>query len=188
MHTYENWPGDTPHATSRLPACTAANYGFNGDGNNRIGTPDFVWNGGQQTIHDENTQFWKHLALVHLISGIDATFGVPTWGRTHPVTLAPMPGGFTVMQSQDAGVASVFQGALVLRLHGSLTDSNVETDPSVSPHDAGYLDRKMDDGLPQTGDVQARAYGNGAVVASCEANYDEARDDPFCVMSFLLNK
>jgi prepilin-type N-terminal cleavage/methylation domain-containing protein len=185
---FDSWPGDMRAAQQRIPNCTTANNCFNGNGNNRIGTPDFVWNGGQQSINDENTQFWKHLADAHLISGISVNAGTPEWGVTHPVSVSPMPGGFTVMQSQDAGVASVFQGALVLRLHGSLTDPNVETDPSVSPREAGYLDNKMDDGNPQAGDVQSRAYGNGAVVADCEATYNDQRDDPFCVMSFLLNK
>jgi hypothetical protein len=46
----------------------------------------------------------------------------------------------------------------------------------------------MDDGMPGSGDVQASAYGNGALVADCEEKYNEAREDPFCVMAFLLKR
>lgn len=182
---YDGFPGDLLRATTRLSGCTATAGCSDGNGNGIIGTPTQVWNGGITALNTENTQFWKHLSLARMVSGINPAATTIGWAETHPV--APLAnGGFTVVTSADAGVASIFQGALVLRLHGSLA-GNVELRPVISPKHSRYIDEKMDDGLPQTGDVQTRAYGNGAVVAECEQQYT-AREDDFCVMSFLMNK
>lgn len=184
--TYSAFPGDLATAMARVPGCTAGNSCQNGDGNGILGVPATVWTGGQQAVTTENTQFWKQLALTHIISGVRPNATVPGWGATHPAST--LPGGFTVVTSQGAGVASVVTGALILRMHGDVNGANIETVPLVSPKHASYIDRKMDDGVPQTGDVQSRANGNGALVAACEDVYDQTREDPFCVMTFLMNR
>lgn len=185
--TYGAPPGDFHFATSRLPGCTVTYACYDGDGNGMVGVPTLVWDGGAPftAFTTENTQFWKHLVLTHIITGINPQATTIGWAQSHPV--APLAnGGFTVVTSAGAGVASIMQGALVLRMHGSL-DNNIEITPVTSPKHSWYIDAKMDDGKPQTGDVQSRAYGNGAIVAECEDTYT-GREDDFCVMSFLMNK
>ncbi|MDB5477772.1 MAG: hypothetical protein JWM96_267 [Alphaproteobacteria bacterium] len=196
--TYDGFPGDLRTATNRLPGCTASNNCVAGNGNGIVGTPIEVWQGGQQAISTENSQFWKHLALAHLITGVEPSASLPIWGKSHPASLAPSASGFTVVttvtapdgQTGGATNASVMTGALVLRMHGDLASNYTEDVPAISPKNAAYIDRKMDDGMPQTGDVQSRANGNGAYVAACESatGYDASREDAFCTMSFLLNR
>lgn len=186
MDSYSSLPGDMVTATARVPGCTPANNCINGDGNGILGTPVNIWIGGQQAITTENTQFWKHLAMSHIISGITPSAATPVWGESHPATA--IPGGFSIITSLGSGVASVYTGALILRLHGDLNDANIEHTPLLSPKQAAYIDRKMDDGMPQTGDVQARAYGNGGDVAMCEDTYDETLERNQCVLTFLMNR
>ena len=182
---YDSVPGDMRSAVGRVPGCDASSSCRNGNGNGILGSPVFIWQGGQQAIATENTQFWKHLALSHVITDVVPMANSPVWGRSHPV--APLPGGFSVITSQGSGAASVREGALILRLHGSVNNSGIiEEEPSLSPKQASYIDRKIDDGMPQTGDVQSRANGNGALVAPCEESYAQTREDAFCVMAFLL--
>lgn len=188
LDSYAMKPGDMATASARIPGCQSGNTNScqDGNGNGILGTPTEMWNGGQDAVTTENTQFWKHLALTHLISGVNPAAVAPEWGKSHPASA--IPGGFTVITSLDAGVASVYTGALILRLHGSLAPGIIEEYPLLSAKQAGYIDRKMDDGMPQTGDVQSRANGNGAIVDDCEQNYEATREDAHCVMTFLMNR
>jgi prepilin-type N-terminal cleavage/methylation domain-containing protein len=185
------FPGDMNLATSRIPGCTGSCQ--NGDGNGIIGNFANVWEGGQQAVTTENTQFWKHLALAHLITGVNPSATVPVWGQTHPASA--FPGGFTVVTVNSGGGVQQMFGSLVLRLHSCITCANIEgadgvasDGAPVSPHTASQIDRKMDDGLPGSGDVQASAQGNGASVADCEVQYDESNGNAQCVMSFMMKR
>src|SRR5690606_13152697 len=132
-----------------------------GNGDSRVGTETQVWAGGQHPIATENSQYWKHLSMMKLISGIEPTANQPVWGISHPI--APINGGFTVVTTQWGGESSVQTGALVLRLHMCLTCANVEqagqNGSPLTPHEAYYIDAKIDDGRPRFGDIQSKAYG-----------------------------
>lgn len=183
---YSAIPGDMAVALARLPNCSAATNCVNGNGNEIVGTPVDFWLNGGNTINDENTQFWKHLSLGRFVSGVNVGAGTPEWGQTHPTS--PMSGGFSVVASRSAGEGSFPTGTLILRIHGSLNSStgNIEFDPVMSPFEANYIDSKMDDGRPWTGNVRAKAYGNGAAVASCEVAYTTS-EGSFCIMAFVMN-
>jgi prepilin-type N-terminal cleavage/methylation domain-containing protein len=183
---YANFPGDMSSATTRLPGCNVANSCKDGNGDGLIGTRDNIWNPGDQTISSENVQFWKHLALAHLISGIDPSASVPTWGKTHPA--AQYTGGYTLIQTLDVGSTSgKSMAGLVMRMQTGV-NLNPEAYPPVSPSQAAQIDRKMDDGVPSTGDVQASAGGNGGLADGCEIKYDETRTDKYCTMVFMLKR
>lgn len=186
MDAYDARPGDLFTANTRIPGCETGNANScrSGNGNGMIGVQVATWEPGDQTIASENTQFWKHLAMAHLISGVKPSASTLDWGNSHPTAAS---GGFAVITTIGGGVANVVTGSLVLQLKNSITAS-VETNPVLSPKQAAYIDRKMDDGMPQTGDVQARGAGNGVDVAECEEAYDERREDPRCGMSFLINR
>lgn len=186
--TYSAYPGDLATAQARIPGCQAGNANgcVNGDGSGIIGARVTVWNLGNQAINSENTQFWKHMALTHLISGVRPSATALEFGSSHPVV--PIGGGFTVatsMRDPADVTGSPFDGALLLRLHGDLTNVTTEDNPTVSSKQASYIDRKMDDGMPQTGDVQTTGRW---FPPECEIAYDSAREDKTCVMAFLLNR
>jgi prepilin-type N-terminal cleavage/methylation domain-containing protein len=190
VDTYSSLPGDMSRATTQIPGCTPENSCFNGNSDGLIGTRINVYVSGQQGINDENTQFWKHLALAHLISGVEPTASTPEWSKTHPVAI--FSGGYTVVQTLDLGTTADSSGqnsmaGLVLRMHGSLAGSPEDT-PIVSPKQGAQIDRKMDDGIPFSGDVQSSATGNGGLADGCEIAYDETREDKYCVMIFMLRR
>ena len=194
LNAYDAPPGDILSAATRIPGCTSGNTNQckPGDGDGMVGTPTEIYTGGQDAITTENTQFWKHMALAHLITGVDSGATAPVWGKSHPY--GPLHGGFTAAQVNNGGGLQKMDG-LVLRLHACLTCGNTEDvgtgtglGSPASPKQALQIDKKMDDGLPTSGNVQASAYGNGALVADCEEKYNEAREDGFCTMAFLIKK
>ena len=187
MDSYSARPGDLATASTRLPGCETGNSNScrNGNGNGIIGAPVSTWDVGDQSIASENTQFWKHLAMAHLVSGVNPSASILDWGMSHPA--APLPGGYAMITTVGGGVANITSGSLVMQLRTDINTS-VETNPAMSPKQAAYIDRKMDDGIPQTGDVQSRGAGNGADVAECEEVYDESREDARCGVSFVINR
>lgn len=191
---YASYPGDMARALTRIPGCTGANNCVNGNGDGTIGALTLVWIGGQQAVGTENTQFWKHLALTHIISGVEPSAALPIWAKSHPAS--PLGGGFTVVsttQDPNDPTGSSFAGALVLRLHEDLNNGIVDQAVAVSPSQASKIDRKMDDGMPSTGDVVTHAAGIiGGRQAECEGSgttgYKESTEEKLCTMAFLMNR
>ena len=186
---YDGLPGDLRLATSRMPGCSTASNCVNGNGDGKVGTPNLLWIGGQQAVATENTQFWKHLALSNMITGVNPVTNTVAWGSSHPAS--PMGGGFTVIWStQDPAdpTGSAFNGALALRMHGDLVNGIVDQSPTVTPHQAAYIDRKLDDGFANQG--TARGYAAGAAgpqaQQDCEAKYNEGNERILCIMGFVL--
>lgn len=154
--TYSGAPGDMRNATSRIPGCTAATLCLDGDGNSIIGAvfTNSGWNQDQSGAgfpNEETTQFWKHLVLADLITGIttDANPANPAWGETHPA--GKVGGGWHVFT--DTGSAS----GISLRLQNPVTGTPVNTSTGglnvLSPLRAYQLDRKMDDGSANSGSM-----------------------------------
>lgn len=186
---FDQLPGDMVGAQSKLPNCTAAGQCFNGNSDGRIGTPVAVYTGGQHIITTENTQFWRHMALADLIAGVNSAATSPAWGKTHPAS--PMVGGFTIVQAIGSDGPSTPVG-LILRLHSCLDCANIENvgtasvgTAAVSPAEASYIDRKMDDGRPGSGSVRTTFYGNGSSTG-CEEEYIESNKIKNCTMMFKI--
>lgn len=185
--SYSAFPGDMPSASSRLPGCNAncdpvaANAGNFIVGSQTWGsTLNFVYQlpgAGMQnppsTEGDETELFWIHLLKANLITGVsDDGINAVTraaWGVTHPA--AKIAGGFVVgygdgtvapnsPQPAGTGIAGTI---LVLSTFPHLrpTAGNSGTMP-MTPSQAAQIDRKIDDGAPAAGFVQA--YG---VQTSC---------------------
>jgi prepilin-type N-terminal cleavage/methylation domain-containing protein len=192
---YQEYPGDLRTATTRVPGCQtgAGNNCVNGNGDGTIGTPNLVWILNDQSLTSENAQFWKDLALTHIISGVKPNATIVGFGDSHPG--APIGGGFSVVvttQDPSDPTGSMIPGSLVLRLHNDLTTTVIEDNPVMSPRQAGYIDRKMDDGIPNTGSVQSTASGSTAGQAAsqpdCEVAYAGTNETKICTMSFLMNR
>ncbi len=183
MDMYSAIPGDMITATMRIPNCTGTNYCANGDGNSLIGyTSGTVNNLANVMGATENTQFWKHLALADLISGVNSGANPigSAWGETHPAS--KYKGGFVVfflnqtpswtghwyrMQSQTLGQQNEQQGTY-----------------PISPKRLAQIDRKIDDGIPETGYVRSVDAGPG-YASGCEGPvYDEKITQGNCLAYF----
>ena len=153
---YAALPGDITNPGNRLANCTGT-CATAGTGNSIIGSSMTSKTGSYGVANtDENRTFWLHLAVARLISGVDAsgTTG-PAWGVEYPA--AKIAGGFHVAFAAipAAGTTPAVSGHyLVLRSSaGSGTVSEASGSSAISPLRAAQIDRKLDDGLPQTGDV-----------------------------------
>ena len=182
---YGMMAGDLLTATSKIPGCTAANSCANGNADGLVGAADArVWGEANVTnIASENFQFWKHLALAHLISGVDPSASTAVIGKAIPVT--KIGGGFSIKQALVSTDAASFNG-LVLRTQTGFVDENTELTPVASPQQAGQIDRKMDDGIPSAGDVRSSMNATGAAAAACEVKYNESITVPTCSMFFMV--
>jgi prepilin-type N-terminal cleavage/methylation domain-containing protein len=164
--TYGELPGDIENAATRLPNCTTSPCkdidALSGNGQleprtsatlqlrDAGGVAGELANGAP-----EHSNFWLHLAVANLITGINTSYaaGAPfvDWGVQLPAT--PVNGAGFVVWSGDVGMPS-YQG----NMYGLI--SNSMTTGALATPQAAQLDAKMDDGMPFTGDVFS--IGNGA--------------------------
>lgn len=150
-----NWGSGVPHWKAQLPA-----GGMN--------VPP-------SAVGDETQLFWMHLLKAGLISGISdesLSGAVPQWGVTHPE--AKIGGGFVVGQG-DGTVLNIAQtmnalpglSGLMLQLWALPNTPALTAMPVcgatggpacvLTAFQAAKIDRKMDDGNPAVGIVQAAA-------------------------------
>lgn len=161
--SYRQDPGDLRYAQARLKGCGAATYCLDGDGNGYIasdGTDQVYWRsvvafGDRSSNGEESIQFWKHLALAGIMTGVDpaANPSSPEWGVTH--LESAFGGGFEVYFDgwMASGTGAGFSSHIM-----RLADSFSPVDPTLSPQMAYRIDDKMDDGDPSAGEVIAN-YG-----------------------------
>lgn len=178
--TYQALPGDLLNASSRIPNCagncawqSAGNgndisQAYTGDGRigkiftNRAGTPGYSGT----SFAYETTNFWIHLAKTHLISGVQTNAGTSVnatnWETVYPNS--KISGTFHIRYlniAEESGIPGI-SGHFFLNLPGGLADSSqlarIRGNPgasTISPRRIAQMDRKADDGLPQTGDILA---------------------------------
>jgi prepilin-type N-terminal cleavage/methylation domain-containing protein len=216
-------PGDMPLAQARLQGCTAgctnttaiaALTGGVGDG--IVGTANWAATAGgpwaaqigaaaiggtaaQATVAAETWQFWNHLLMANLISGVTdeviRAATLPAWGTTHPA--AKIAGGFIVGNTAGAlapGSSATNAGAPVTGLTLAIVatpSSAVNTGANtqaLTPSRAAQIDRKMDDGRPTVGYVQA--FGATAGAAGCQEivnyGYNESSSVSACGLLFRI--
>lgn len=150
---YSAMPGDIANPQTRLANCTVAPCSTTGNGNGIIGTPAANLTGYTQTI--ENTNFWGHMAATHLISGVNPASAAVEWGQSLPS--AKIAGGFQVVHMAAAATANnpALSGPFVILVNNpaGTTFSGTSGVNAISPLRASQIDRKLDDGLPRSGDV-----------------------------------
>lgn len=204
--SFGSLPGDMPGAATRLPGCNSAcNPSAATAGNSIIGLANWTdataWP--MQAISPtsvnavpqvETTLFWKHLLHADLIAGVQPavlTYVNGQWGVTHPA--ARINGGFIVgfadgVNPPPGGVAGTNPSGLVLAITTSPND-DLDVTVGIKPMTAAkaaQIDRKMDDGRPSSGYVQA--YG---VTASCYTTatirlYSESATGNDCGLIFRI--
>ncbi|PZP55691.1 MAG: hypothetical protein DI586_06105 [Micavibrio aeruginosavorus] len=186
--SYKNLPGDIFAAHTLVPQCSTTNYCGGGNGDNKVGVFDIMSFSASQagvlTLPEiETTYFWKHLQLAGLIDGIKpySNPASPAWGSTHPSnTLSG--GGFTVYTSSSTTGIDVGRGVGV-RLLKYPNSSAADWQRSLTPLIAQKIDTKMDDGMPDSGAVQA-----DAAATNCDPGgiYQVSNTTPSCYMFFQL--
>ncbi len=172
-------PGDMPNAQTRLPGCGTANFcnpntAAGGAGNGIVGVTNWDANWSAQgvalsasnPIGNETVLFWIHLLQADLIAGVSSTAisgAAVEWGITHPS--ARIAGGFIIGYASGAnpppggttGVGSTNPVGHVLALVTAPSSALANTGGTqpLTAAKAAQMDRKMDDGRPITGYVQA---------------------------------
>jgi prepilin-type N-terminal cleavage/methylation domain-containing protein len=168
--TYGRLPGDMPNTAARLPSCTDAPCATGGNGDRRIGTP--LWWVNPITDTSENFTFWHHLRAADIVSleiknTLDMSFGE---GQPN----SPMGDGLRVT---DLVVTST-DGCR--RWDRSLIW--IQGDPSgtmgpIASTNCGQMasvDRKLDDGLPNSGvfvNSPQTSVGACAATTACDSTY-----------------
>jgi len=213
---YGQHAGDMATATRRLMGCTgngtelnqATGWCRNGDGNGVVGESlgfyacdldgDGMANekcsdeGATQTGSIsmpavETTMYWRHLGAAELITGVTEADPVTEvgWGVTHP--MVPWRGGLTVFWSHDSGdYGQGLNYRWSLRATQTIGGTTVTDYAVVSPHDAETIDRKMDDGLPNSGFVAAD-YGGFPLDEWCDtAGTYNGHRNLTCLMVFSV--
>jgi prepilin-type N-terminal cleavage/methylation domain-containing protein len=195
--TYGQKPGDFDSARSRLPGCTAAANCYNGNGDGAIATdPDNAFHHPSGIITSEETQAWKHLVDAGLISGVSPTALTVAWGSTHPGS--ELGGGLQFAYGNPGGPdetgnpGSEMLGTS-LRLQSICNqnglayyaDINQSGGPAgsnpLTPGIAARIDRKMDDGKPNTGTVWG-SENRAGVSPNCRGTYNETSTSKDCIL------
>ena len=212
--TYNSMPGDLVSPDTRLPGFrnTTAMVSL---GNGLVGPVAWDLTASQASGAianpaaaevDETTLFWGEIAAAGLLSGITYTgdalgAGLARFGTTHPV--ARVGGGF-IVGNANGSTEQLLNPAVGAALHSFLVGTVLALVPNptqglvatlgvniLTPNLASQMDRKMDDGNPLAGFVQA--YGEDAAlgcmsvpVAGVPSVYNEARTSKDCGMFFRI--
>lgn len=219
--SYNAFPGDMPNAQNRIPNCVAACDPLPaGAGNSIVGVSDWAstntWAAQvpaatpidilatvQTAEGSEAGLYWMHLLQADLITGVtDSALRVsttPAWGITNPS--AKIGGGF-VAGYGDGTPGLGFTAAGITGPAGTVlmmvTAPGVDPDETLtgqlplSPSKAAQIDRKMDDGKPTAGYVQAWGVNAVAPADSCfddtaaDITYYEGNDSKSCGLIFRI--
>jgi len=210
-------PGDMLDAGTHLLGCTGVN-GANcnpvvtckacGGGNGSVGLNSWSsianWqvsstatNLPPSSTEDENWLFWTHLQLAKLITGVStAALDTPTtyaWGITHPA--AKVGDGFWVgydtggpgLGSPQAAGTGITGAILAFTTSPGSLSTTASAQP-LAPARAAQLDRKMDDGKPATGDVQAFGVAASCFGAAAPWTYQESVNTKDCGLLFRIGE
>ncbi len=193
---YSNLPGDFVLAQNKLPNCTDATFCFNGDGDGAIGdTSTSGFNASQAGINTtpqvETSMFWKHMALAGYITGINVSSDptAPAWGITHPSS--PFVGGLMIGYNREySGSPNTDETGHFLMVIGDINNNASQgfgRNP-LTPKQAWLIDKKLDDGMPNTGSVLTEHVGS-------RCKFGDANDDQYrltetagnCVLWFSID-
>ena len=186
---YSAYPGDMANATARLANCVG-NCANAAASNGRV---DGVI-GAAPAAGAENVLFFSQLAAADYISGLNIAAGAIGIGTSNPSV--PIGGGLTVGHTLDGApagfTAADFQQGAYLVLAGDMDGvAAAGGDGALTATQAARIDRKLDDGAPNTGLVLGDASA-GAVAAPSVCRdaagtiYNEANVQSNCSIAFRL--
>lgn len=178
---YDALPGDMRNATTRLVGCAAPCVDGNGDG--RLGGVV----GAVPTAAAETLGFFPMLRLADLVTGFDGTAAV-NFGAALPTASAG--GGFTVGYAATGVAQTGFTvGEMRSGHYIVLTGQPVAVAAGtgkLTPTQGARIDRKMDDGISNTGSVISDNFALGCRNAAADAEYDENAANSVCNIAIRI--
>ena len=176
---YNAMPGDMTNVATRLSNC-GAECVIDGDGNGRIDGTDMDADptlDGDTT--DEPLTAFLHLGAADLITGVDNAIDGATEDAGSAVPEAEFGGAIWVGYHAGGDITTGIDEArrghyLIVKddIAGVADDSTV----GVTAVNAGRVDRKLDDGNANTGDVRA----TGGTCEDADGVYEEGDNEAFC--------
>lgn len=168
--TYNFIPGDMPNPNVRLPNCAAAPCTNIGDGNGKL------INAPNAAPANENQAYFPQLYAASLITGIQPGPANQVFGGNMPE--AKLSGvGIGIGSTASPPVAGNFGGNLIganlpqdgmyLVFTNSPTAAQSATTVALTPDAALRIDTKIDDGLPDTGDVRGAGTAGMGLGTAC---------------------
>jgi prepilin-type N-terminal cleavage/methylation domain-containing protein len=188
VHNYK--PGDFPEASKFWGnnVCGGITDGANGNGDGLIKFAKLNAVPGQSDAVVESYLAWCHLNKANLgpsLTPLQDITAAPTIGTNIPHSKLKS-GGYIMMN--DAFNFDVYQNALVL---GAPVADMTAPGAALTPKQAYAIDRKLDDGMPETGAIRAKV-GNGistsgACISSSEYNIATRGANLDCTIALLIN-
>ena len=175
---YSQIAGDMNNPGGRLPGCNAAPCTTAGNADGRIGGNDTVNNA--HGVGSENYAAFAHLGAAGLIQGAQVNQVSQVFGIGLPA--AKVGGGFRIGFDNDGtivGTATGFRSGHFLSISGDPLGAITAADGVISGAVGAQMDRKMDDGTPNTGDVEVE--GDCDIGGAAALTYNEAAGG-LCVM------
>ncbi|PZQ44675.1 MAG: hypothetical protein DI551_09635 [Micavibrio aeruginosavorus] len=181
---YNAVPGDMISPNTRLPGCNGTPCSTAGNGDSKISTPAF---GTFPTAGSEASNVFVHLSAADLVNGIDPAGSSITFGKMLPTVKAG--GGLWVSYNPTTvGSTGVVGGKHYAILNGS-TGAITGTSGALNATTAAQIDRKLDDGKPNTGSFNVDPTSTGCTSGNNNNMvYDEANNAGTCAAySRVLN-
>jgi prepilin-type N-terminal cleavage/methylation domain-containing protein len=149
--SYGALPGDITNPATRLSNCSTARCNVGGNGDGHVGTLNSIY------YSDEQNNFWIHMAVANLVSGVDTT---TSWTPSNYVIGAPTPksplgGNFALVYAYYA-VDSFYPNGIPTGHYWQMWDTDASGNIAIPSIPLTYLrriDEKLDDGKPWTGEV-----------------------------------
>jgi len=148
-------PGDI-NGLGRLPGCTLANFCASGNLDTVVGVP--IDNANNNTAGElaESIQYWKHLAMTGIISGVNpAASNIPansSIGQSHPGT--PLGGVYNAFETDPAGFNDYGAPGVNIVIT-QMPNVTTTAGAFLSMMHVSQIDLRLDDGAPNTGTVTA---------------------------------
>ncbi len=168
---YDAIPGDMSDAVTRVTGCAAPCA--NGDGDNSLETAPLVGAPNAETLN-----FFRHLAGAGLLAGMSPTDTTYLDANINNVEFIPGTQAAAALGQAAAGVA---RSGHYLGVNATGGAGNAV---GLTPLQAGRIDRKLDDGVSNTGG----AIAGGTVAACADANgvYLENLGAAGCTIAILM--
>lgn len=178
---YAGVPGDITTPTTRIPGCTGAfcilTAANSGDGLVSVaaGAANTFDPGTAPAATSESVASFAQLAAAGFIGGVNGGAAAVLAGTSNPS--APLAGAWVIGTSTGAAgtglvgptttAATVLQSGLYIALSPLLTANIPAATGPLVPVQAAAIDRKVDDGNPNTGTVRATGAGAAVTAGNC---------------------
>lgn len=183
---YAAVPGDITTPDKRIPGCTSAlcilTAANSGDGQISVGAgaANTFDPGVVISATSESAASFVQLAAAGFVGGVSGGAATISAGKSNPT--APLPGVWVLATSTGAAgtglvgattaAATVLQSGVYMALSPLLTAAIPTATGTLVPVQAAAIDRKVDDGNPNTGTVRATGTGGAATAGNCSDKTD----------------